>query len=307
MRRFVLLFLVMGMSFVAGTIVTWQSIQNHNSLGLTDEIRNTESIPRNAPDHLQKTIEGIGYVQPCSEILRLAPRTGGVIETCVVSEGDSVKKGECLARLDASLQQSQKLTAETRLRLAEANLCRLESGIHPLKIEFEQLSLARLKTQLKYLETRLARIQTTFNRNVSSQEELDSATSDQQQAEIAVAEQELAIRHLRDFVRDEEKTVARREIEVAKAAVVEAQQSLDHTELKAPCDGTVMRWLKRPGEGVSPHSPKPIVLFGDLSRRHVRAEVDERFAAQVQKGMKAEIYGTNVNQEKHQGIVLRVE
>ena len=49
------------------------------------------------------------------------------------------------------------------------------------------------------------------------------------------------------------------------------------------------------------------MLFGDLSRLRVRAEIDDRFASGVRIGQPAEVYGRNLLGETHTGRVVRVE
>lgn len=76
----------------------------------------------------------------------------------------------------------------------------------------------------------------------------------------------------------------------------------------APFDGVVLKYLKREGEGVSPlMPPEPVVLFGDVGRLRVRAEVDERYARLVGVGQAAEVYGRNVAERVSGGRVVEVE
>jgi HlyD family secretion protein len=48
-------------------------------------------------------------------------------------------------------------------------------------------------------------------------------------------------------------------------------------------------------------------LFGDLSRLHVRADIDERFVQLLRAGQSAEIFGRNLAGKRYRSRVLSVE
>jgi HlyD family secretion protein len=52
---------------------------------------------------------------------------------------------------------------------------------------------------------------------------------------------------------------------------------------------------------------EPAILFADLGRLRVRAEVDERFVHELHAGMPAEIYGRTLGKDIHQGAVTLVK
>jgi HlyD family secretion protein len=80
---------------------------------------------------------------------------------------------------------------------------------------------------------------------------------------------------------------------------------------KRPCappfDGTILKLLKREGEGVSNSLPEPVLLFGDLSHSRVRAEIDERFVKELHVGQAAEVYGRTLLGKTFRGQVVEVE
>ncbi len=261
-----------------------------------------------APAHTSPVrIEGIGYVEPRSEIRRLVPQIGGVIRRCQVRVGESVKQGDPLVEMEGSSQAAEVVVAAAQLELARAKAADVRSGINPLRIALEEKALERLKVRHQHSETEFGRIQRLFTAKTSTQSDLDSATNDLKQAAISVAEQEAQLHHLRQHVTDEQRRAADAEVTVAEASLARAKQSLANTTLVAPFDGTVLRWLKREGEGVSPVSPEPVLLFGDVSRLHIRAEIDERNVTAVCAGMRAEVYGTNLRGTTSHGQVVAIE
>src|SRR5581483_927851 len=136
--------------------------------------------------------------------------------------------------------------------------------------------------------------------------ELDAARTQAAQAALAAREREAELDALRHAVTAEVAAEAEAKVRLAEAAVAEAEQRLADTAVPAPFDGTVLKLLKREGEGVSTLTPEPVALFGDLSRLRVRAEVDERSAAAVAVGQPAEVSGRNLGGRSFAGRVVEV-
>jgi RND family efflux transporter MFP subunit len=79
---------------------------------------------------------------------------------------------------------------------------------------------------------------------------------------------------------------ARADWDVARADLMRARAELARTHLLAPWDGRVLRVFNEPGALVGPNGT-PILLLADVSRRRVRAFVEELDALRVQKGQAA--------------------
>ena len=56
----------------------------------------------------------------------------------------------------------------------------------------------------------------------------------------------------------------------AAASLRVSEERLQETRMTAPCDGTVLKFLKHEGEGISSFMPEPVLLFGDLSRLRIQ-------------------------------------
>jgi HlyD family secretion protein len=187
-------------------------------------------------------------------------------------------------------------------------LCTLKAGEHPHLIVLCERSVDRLREQARHLRAEADRLEKTLARGATSDNERNEAVTKANQAEIALREKEAELLYLKNKVRAEQISVAEAEVRQAEAAVAEAEQRLADTRLAAPFDGVVLKYLKREGEGVSPlMPPESVVLFGDISRFRVRAEVDERYARLVVMGQPAEVYGRNVGGRVSTGRVVEVE
>jgi HlyD family secretion protein len=76
------------------------------------------------------------------------------------------------------------------------------------------------------------------------------------------------------------------DLAIARAEVTVADALVDHTRIRAPHSGTVMRINTMVGELVSPNSLKPAVLVGNESDLQVRAEVDQSDVSKLRVGQR---------------------
>lgn len=161
-----------------------------------------------------------GTVQPLQQAM-LAPKIMSTVTEVLVREGDRVRRGQVLARLEASDLAAQarsasaaatgaaaqagkaaaalKLTrAETRSRIASAEaalavareqLSLAAEGARPQERAQAQLALEQAEAQLRNAETERARMQRLHEQGVIPQQRLDSVTT---QYEVARAARDIA-------------------------------------------------------------------------------------------------------------------
>ena len=107
------------------------------------------------------------------------------------------------------------------------------------------------------------------------------------------------LEHLQIFVRPEDRAVM--EARVAQAEAQLAVVGSKHAEmgLQAPFDGVVLEILQREGNPVHTAYPEPVIIFADLSKLRVRAEIDETYSLRLKQGQAAMI---RTRDEGHQEI-----
>lgn len=255
-----------------------------------------------------ESFEGTGYVEPRSELRRLAFRVGGVVASCDRGAGDTVRKGDVLARLDDSTLKVAAEASRRKLDLARAKLCDLKAGEHPHLIRQCERSVERLAEHARHSLQEAARLEKLATSGSTSENERNESSTKATQSALALREKQEELMYLKGKVRPEQLTVAEAEVRLAEAEAAAAAERVHDARLEAPFDGVVLKYLKREGEGVSPLTPpEPAVLFGDLSRLRVRAEIDERYANLLAVGQRAEVYGRNVGVGPHAGRLVEVE
>ena len=76
---------------------------------------------------------------------------------------------------------------------------------------------------------------------------------------------------------------------------MQKDEEFRNTQLFAPMDGNVLEILNCEGESVSPFLREPVLLFADLSKYRIRAEIDEQYVHQVKPGQKATVSNSRSN------------
>lgn len=252
------------------------------------------------------TVQAIGFTEPLSELRLLTLDVDGVIAKCHVAVGQAVAQGELLMELENSEEQAAVALAAADVKLSEAELAQLTAGVNPYRIQAAERERDLLAENQRHAQQEYDRLR-GLTRTVVSAEQMDKADSQLRQTKIALARQEAELLHLRNFVRSEDVDVARAKVAAAQSKLQFAEKQLARTRLRAPFDGVVLELLKREGDGLRMGDPRPVAVFGDVSRLRVRAEVDERHAVRIRRGQSATIFGRNLGQRKYQGTIGQVK
>ena len=276
----------------------------HYHLTGTNELANGSSLPA---QNEGEAIQGIGYVEPISEVRRLTPRAGGVLKRYCVQAGDRVHKGDLLVELEDDTPRAEVELARKQLEAARAEADHVLSGINPYQIKVAEQTVARLREKLRHCTVEARRIEQMRATQSVSLQEHEQAESQRRQAEAELREQEAELVHLRRHVTPEMRAREEAKVQQAQSNLAVAQERLRDYRLMAPFDGVVLKLLKREGDAVSPAAPEAVVLFGDLSRLRVRAEIDERFVQQLEVGMTAVVFGRNLAGRSYRGRLAVVE
>lgn len=133
-------------------------------------VETVKAIKQDVP-HLS---EGIGSVQPLQSVT-LRPQVDGVLAQVLFKEGQQVKKGELLARIDdrvpaASLAQAQaeKRRNEAQLRLAEVDLERYSSllggqAVSKQQVQQQEAQVQQLKAAVAASDAAISHAQTQLS------------------------------------------------------------------------------------------------------------------------------------------------
>jgi RND family efflux transporter MFP subunit len=200
-------------------------------------------------------LQATGYVTARREAT-VSTQITGTLTQVLIEEGDHVKVGQVLARLDDTAQRAGLAQAQAQLQAAQA-------------------MLVQYQAQLEQARRDLVRNQDLVVRQLVSQQALETART---QVETLTAQVESQ----------------RRQVELARAGVDGAQVQLGYTIVRAPFTGVIVAKAAQPGEIVSPISAgggftrTGVGTIVDMDSLEIEVDVNEAYINRVAPGQAAQ-------------------
>jgi HlyD family secretion protein len=236
-----------------------------------------------------------GRVEPEHDPVKLAFETQGRIAEILVDEGDTVRAGQVLARLDDRLARAR--VAATRAQLAQARARYLLARRGP---RAEDVAAARAEADAAAAAAKHRGVEQARSEQLGRVGALASTIveADDAAAQVAGAQAAAASARYRSLARGtrpEQIEEAAAAITLAQAELDAAVVALDQTALVAPGDGTILRRTGEVGALVTLLPPTQVLSLADVQQLEIRAEVDEADIAAISVGQAAyataEAYG----------------
>ena len=167
-------------------------------------------------------------------------RVGGRVTELFKEEGDAVKTGERLARLDAKPYEEVFDQAAAQLSMQEIELRKMVAGYRTEDIEQARATLSGAQAVYANAASNLRRVERLRQQNAVSQQSLDEARAsygDALSRRNAAREQ---LQLMESGYRSEDVERQKAAVEAARAELARATTNLQDTELFAPQDGVVL-------------------------------------------------------------------
>jgi len=217
----------------------------------------------------------------------LSFQVGGQIERLLVDEGETVKRGQEVARLVADDYALSVQKARANVAAAEAVLAALEAGARQQELKVAEATLEQARAEQRFAEEDAKRIQSLIGKHLASQEQLDQARLKRDVAKSAVRKAQQQLQLLREGPRKEEIDQARATLEASRSALQSAERQLGYAQLLSPVDGTVTLRQAEAGEVIG--AGQPVFKVAELTRPWVRAYLNETDLARVRLGQAASV------------------
>jgi HlyD family secretion protein len=208
----------------------------------------------------------------------------------VAQEGDHVKKGQLLARLDPTRIEPQVAKAEADVAAEQQVVNRLRAGNRPEEIaqaKANVLSAQADGANARRQYDRLAELSRTSSGRAVSQQDIDSARAALDVADARVAVNRKALDLQVAGPRKEDIAQAEAQLRSDEAQLALLRRQLADMELHAPIDGVVRSRLVEPGEITSPQ--KTAFTLAITDPKWVRAYIAERDLTKVREGTTASV------------------
>jgi multidrug resistance efflux pump len=219
----------------------------------------------------------------------LAPGQLGEVTEVLVYEGQSVRAGDILLRVNEEQHQAVVAQAQIGVQLAEQQVAKARRGLeqHRLGVEAKRAAVEAAKHGVAAAEAKLRRARALRAALQGNDDEIKEAEETLSAARSRVEGEEADLRRLEASKPDIELEEAQKNVELVKEKLRQATTALENCKLKAPADGTVLRLNVAKGSMIAAQLRQAPVLFAPAGPRIVRAELEQEFAPRVQEGMPA--------------------
>lgn len=213
---------------------------------------------------------------------QLSFKIPGRVTQRFVSEGDRVKAGQPIARLDDAEQKEELALREAELQGAQAALAELEAGSRPQEIAAAAAAVRSAQAEAERARLDFVRQQELLRRAAIANRDFEAAQAQLKVANAHVAEAVERLKLAQEGPRQETIEQARARVAEARAAVALARTMLDNTRLASPLTGVVLSHNVEPGEFVA--AGTPVVTVADLEHVWVRAYIPQTELGRIRHG-----------------------
>lgn len=234
--------------------------------------------------NITEIVSASGKVQPEVEV-KISSDVSGEIVELNIKEGDTVKKGDLLLRINPVIYQS---TVE-----------RMMATLNGAKAQ-----LANSNARLAQARSQFTNAESSFNRNKKLHDQGAISDAEFEQAKASYENAKAEVDAAAESVKSSDYNVSSTE-----ASLKEATDNLAKTSIYAPVDATVSRLNKRKGErivGMAQMEGTEILRLANLNEMEVQVDVNENDILRVKEGDTALIEVDAHNNRKFKGVVTEV-
>jgi HlyD family secretion protein len=231
-----------------------------------------------------ETVNASGKVYPEIEV-KVSPDISGEIVELQVKEGDSVRRGQVLAKIYADIYSTQRNQAAA-------------------EVDRQQALVDNSKAQLASLESALDLAKATYNRQKQLAAEKVISAAELEQAQNSLATAQANLNAAKQNIRSGEAGIAG-----SRASLERANKDLSRTAVLAPMSGVVSLLNVKAGErvvGNSMMAGTEMMRIADMSIIEVQVEVGENDIPKVKLGDSALVEIDAYNNRKFKGLVTQI-
>lgn len=217
----------------------------------------------------------------------LAPKVPGRVTEVLVREGDRVKAGALLVRLDLGETSIAVEREQAGVRAAQARAEDLEAGSRRSEIDVAEAEVLDRRVAVAGAQKEAERQRFLFSRKVGTERDYDQAriTLERARAALKVSQERLDL--AREGSRPNQTKAAEAETDRARAVLEQSVAVAREGEIRAPADGVIVHRLAEPGQLVAIGQPAVTLAF--TNRLYVRTFIPETQLGKVRMGTRATV------------------
>lgn len=221
--------------------------------------------------------------------LSLAFDASGRIIELPLDEGDKVKKGDVVGKLDTRVLDIQIKQAEAQMEAQRQSILKLRNGSRPEEIAQIRAQLASAVASAKRTGQNLERARHLKSKpnSVISETSFEEAETNDKVAKAKVDQLRASLQLAEKGSREEEIAAAEAQLKSLEASLDLLKLSLEKTELISPTDAIVRSRLHEVGEIVS--SSLPVYTLALTDPKWIRVYVNEVELGKIKPGMRVSV------------------
>lgn len=241
-------------------------------------------IEKTAKRTIIESVNASGKVYPEVEV-KISPDISGEITELNVAEGDSVRRGQVLARIYADIYALQRDEAASRVNQSSATVDNSSAALDALKANLEQA-------------------QQSFERNKKLYEDKVISKAELEQYETTLKSSQANYNAAQQNIRS-----LKANVQASQVGLNKANKDLSRATLTAPMDGVISSLKIKKGERVAGNSfnvGTEMMTVADMSVLEVRVDVGENDIVKISIGDSADVEVDAYNNRKFKGVVTKI-
>jgi HlyD family secretion protein len=231
-----------------------------------------------------ETVNASGKVYPEIEV-KVSPDISGEIVDLTVQEGDSVSKGQVLARIYADVYSSQRDQAAAQVSQSQASVANSAAALEALRAQVEQ-------------------DKQVYNRNKQLYDEKVISKAEFEQYETKMRASQAQFNAAQQNIRSLQAGV-----QSTRTQLDMANKNLGRATIVAPMSGVVSLLNVKKGErvvGTAQMAGTEMMRVADMSKIEVRVDVGENDIVKINVGHEADVEIDAYNNRKFKGVVTQI-
>ncbi|HTB53477.1 MAG TPA: efflux RND transporter periplasmic adaptor subunit [Ferruginibacter sp.] len=231
-----------------------------------------------------EVVNASGKIYPAIEV-KVSPDVSGEITDLPVQEGDTVKKGQVVARIYADIYSIQRDEASSGVLQSQAQVANSQASIDAVKAQLDQSEKTYDMQKQLYDQQVISK-----NEFYVAEANYKTALANYNAAKQGIIGGQAAVKN-------------------AKSQLDKANKDLSRTAVLAPMDGVVSLLSVKKGErvvGSNMMAGTEMLRIADMSQIEVRVDVSESDIPKVKLGDSAVISIDAYNNRKFKGIVTQI-
>ena len=262
---------------------------------------------------LTSLVTASGEIKP-KNYINIGANALGILTRILVKEGDHVKKGQLVARIENIQPEAQVASQQAQVSSAEADSNAAEAGLKVAdeNLRTQQAMIDHSQADLEHAKLDYDRAKELFKDQLLAKQDFDTRKATYDAAAASLNEQQTRLAQANSSREQTAAQLAAAQRRVAQAKAVLAQYSdmLHKFDSYAPLDGVVTNLPVREGEtvvpGVTNLAGSNIMTIADMSLITAEVKVDETDIVSVALGQKADITIDAIPNKTFKGHVTEI-